>query len=490
MEASLPMTKFQNPLPGDENFEVCVMRQMERGVAQDRAQRVCGIIGEVIRANKLAHEGADIAVLVPVTFTSEGVHNHRLKPWKAIKNAADLIKGTPFFANQPGEHEDGVWPGGGPFPGNAVADKTAHHGYAIEVFANEENKTVTGTIGLLTPEAMEKNGASSKRIEFQKALIKAVQEGGKFAISLHFGAKVIPQSGIFANQRYTAVEDYFVPTSTSLVPRGAEPTAIMNGYIDADGGHLSIFDLKRQIEALSNSTKRAQLGESECARIAQRLAPVVNAAVADGVLDASAIEVLNTGTQDRKDSTMDPKDIRDMSVTALREQNPELNRVLGEHEALKASANADKAEKDKLVSDAAAARDVMASVLSIDAKKTTTETLASLAEKVKAHVGDVTAKLTGFETKEAASLTKRKEKAVKALANAYTAEELKAIEKPGDLAGTVAAFEILANKQAPGEIQPPNEELDAQANFDQKDEREVVADSYAELQKAFAPKEG
>lgn len=465
---------FQNPVPGDENFEVCVMRQLERGNDETTAQRVCGIMGMALKAN--GAEGSQFAAVVPVVLTKEGVHNGRFKPWNAIKEHIDRLLNAPFFINQENEHVDGVFPD--------VGDKTRHHGYILEVVKDEKTKTVTGTVGLLTPETLIQNGASKERVEFQRSFLDALKAGGKFAVSIFFGAKVVPEAGEYEGIPYTAKEEIVVPNSLSLVPRGAESTAIMNGYLAPDGKSYTLAEIQA---AISNSSKLSKAQRAVFANVAAQ-------AVANGELKASAVVGLNTASKDRMDSTMPDDDttvsVQDMSLTAVRERNAEVNKAFTEYEQFKASANADKAESDKLKSDVSAARTVLANVL--DPENTETilsqhSTLASLANAVKAKHGEVAGVANRYVEAERKTLTARKGELVKALGNAMTPDEIAAIERPNDLPGTVKALEILANKLVSGEITPPADDLGASANLDQETAPSTESAAFEGLTKAFAP---
>lgn len=437
-----------NPLPGDENMEVCIVRQTNRKVPRSIAEQVCLTLSTVLGANALKE--AD-AILVPAVFTAEGVHNGRLKPWAAIKNAAPTLMGVPFFINQPGEHEDGQTP--------PVDDPTVHHGFVAQVNVDHEARHLTGLIGLYTPEYLRAKGFTEARVNFQQKLIEAVQKGGRFAISTSFLARVRRVSGFFGNKAYSGVEERLVFNGLSLVPLGAEATALMNGF-SPDG----------------RGTK-----ESEVEVIEQGF----NAAT-DASNQPDSIEDSNTQRGQSGPTDMDDAALRSMSITALSGLNPEVARVANaltqaEKDLAVANKRADGLDVQikALQKDAEDTQSVLANVLAKDAAQAdeilaNAETSAPLARRVQTAVRALANDLGEVRKVKNEAAQKRIEKAKLALANHMKAEALKDYEDPSDLEKTANRLEGLVKLRSVQRVRPSGEIL---SNADRADAGAETGDS-------------
>lgn len=500
-----PDDKIVNPLPGDENQAICVMRQMERGVPYATANTACEIMSTVLASNGMGSDPN--MVLVPAVFTREGVHNGHLKPWSAIKESAKSLLGVPLLINQPGEHVNGEWP---PFE-----DQDRWHGLVVQVNVNEEKKQLDGFVGVFTPDYMRKQGMSNGRVNFQERFLQALKVGGKYAISVSYGARLKKETGNFQGANYGAVEEYVRHNSLSIVPRGAEKHAIMNGALEVEQEIL-----EPEADAELDAAQRKEIPSEDFACPKERKLPIHDAAHVRAALSrfdqtdfsscdkeearsrilAAAkrlgVDVAgsNVGLYTGSGECTPPMDaaakelIRTTSAREISELNSDVramsNDLTQAQKDLKASReeNVTLAQSNKqLKADVDAARTVLAKA---NADLPADTPLPTLAAKTVEGFTAASNAASAAKQKEDEALKTRVQKAKKALANSKL--DLKPFEDEKDLAATANRLEALANTYGPRHITPAP--LTPGANEDE-DQEDAVGDgtskAFSNLEETF-----
>jgi len=190
------------------NFEACMMDpSMAKRYDDETRKKVCGALKArleaqdslaVTEANDGRFEGKvtrgdGYAILHDAVAAREGVNaNHQLKPWTAIKNAADTLAGAPLIYSHPRDAQGR--PIIRPPPELAV-------GHAVNERLDENGRRLLYD-ALLYLKRPEGSRITDEDLERNERAVKIVEDGGTIDNSVGYYALSDPTPGSFQGVAY------------------------------------------------------------------------------------------------------------------------------------------------------------------------------------------------------------------------------------------------------------------------------------------------
>lgn len=202
-----------------ESFEACIIDQTSKGVSDVQARRICrGFIDAMSTNAEEATNGFAMNagtywedqeyLYIPVTITSEGVHNG------ALKTKAELQKAFPHFENLP---ICILHP-----PGRGIQGTDEIHGWVRQTTFDATTGAIKGTAQFVKSEqTLRQMGHDDRSVKAHNALLDALRMGAKLDASQGYWHGTVTENGVYMGKRYDRREVNILPDHLAVIDRGA-----------------------------------------------------------------------------------------------------------------------------------------------------------------------------------------------------------------------------------------------------------------------------